>query len=326
MELLRAEFIEAIKKDTYEYFIENEIYEGEKLTYPELFDVKQATGAYEQSTSAVGTGMLKEKPEGEKVKYSKVGEGFTVQSTWKTYEDGLEFSMENVDDFNEAKISNLVTDFAATWLQSYNQGKDQLAANVFNYGGYTAGNAIFNGSVNGVADPSGDLVYDGKPFINLVGNKRPLTPNGTAAYYNGHALALNEGNLQTVYDQVTLDNAVNSRGQKIIVQPNVLLYHPDLRWTVMNLLKAENQVGNANNDINTVKNLLKPVEWRFLDTSTMWAVGVAKKGIKFWERQPLTFDFRRDDETKGYKADVIARYGIEVNNFRYWAASNAPTS
>lgn len=326
MEHLRAEFVEGLKRGFYEYVLENQKYQDETLKYPELFEVVPAEGAYNKRTTVIGAGNLKKKPEGEKITYSRVGEGFTVQTKWETYADGLEFSKENVDDFSESKISNLVSDMASTWLTGYNQTKEQLALNVFNKGGLTAGYEIFNGSAAGETDPSGDLCYDSKPFFNLTGNKRPLTPNGTAAYYNAVALALSEANLQTAYDLMTVTNAVNSKGQKVMLEPTVLLYHPSLRWTVMNLLNAENQVGTANNDTNTVQNILTPIESRFLDTSTFWSVGTAKKGIRFYERQPLTFDFYQDKETKGYKADVTARFGVEVNDFRYWVGSNAPTS
>jgi len=326
MEHVRAEFIEGMKKDMYEYFEDWQKDEDEKLVHPQLFEMADATGAYEQHTNVIGAGNLKEKDEASKITYSRVGEGYTVQSTWKTYADGLEFTKEEVDDFTESKMSNAVTDFAGSWLTGYNQGKDDLAANVFNYGGYLLGNGIFNGTAAGVTDTSGDLCYDSKPFFNLTGNKRALTPNGTASYYNAVALALTETNLQTAYDLATVTNAVNSKSQKVILRPNILLYHPTLRWTVKKLLETEFEVGSAQNDINTVQNLLRPVEWRFLDTSTFWAIGTAQKGIKFWNREPLTFDFRKDPETKGYKADVTARYGIEVNDFRYWVGSNAPTS
>ena len=326
MEHLRVEFIEAIKKDFNLYVEENTMYEMDKVVYPKLFDVKNATGAYNSSTAGIGADSLKKKPEGEKIKYSKVGEGFTVNSTWDTYSDGLEFSLENVKDMNESKVQNLVMDKASTWNTAYLQGKDEFAANFFNYGGYTAGNDIFNGTAPGNTDSSGDLCYDGKPFLNLTGNKRPLYPNASETHFNAFALPLTETNLQTAYDKMTLDNAVNSRGQKTIITPDVLLYHPSQKWTVMTLLETAAQVDSANNNINTVKSLLTPVEWRFLDTSTFWAIGKAKKGLKFWERQKMIFDFRRNDETKGYVADVHARYGGEVNDFRFWVGSNAPTS
>lgn len=326
MEHLRGEFIEGIKKEFYEYAEENMEYQMQDMVHPEIFEVATATGANEKHTMGIGTDLLKEKPEGEKIKYSKVGEGYTVQSTWHTYADGLEFSYENVKDMNEKKVSNLVEAKARTWVDSYMQGKDQYAANVFNYGGYTAGHSIFNGSSPGDPDPSGDLCYDGKPFFNLSDNLRALIPNGTATKYNGLALPLTTENIQTAYDLFTLTNAVNSRGQKIINKPDIILYHPSLRWTVQKILETQKEVGTANNTINTVYGLLRPVEWRFLDTSNMWCLGKAKKGIKFWDREKLTFDFRRNDETKGYVADVIARYGTEVNNFRYWVGSNAPTS
>lgn len=325
-EQLRYEFVEGMKRDMYDYILENQKYEDEKLVYPQLFEEKEAEGAYNKRTTVVGAGNLKETGESEEITYSKVGEGWTVHSKWLKFTDGLMFSKENVDDMTESKIYNLVTDMAATWLTGYNQTKEDLTANVFNYGGYTAGHSIFNGSAAGETDPSGNLCYDGKPFFNLSGNLRALVPNGTAAYYNAVALPLTETNVQTAYDLMTITNAVNSRGQKVIIKPDVLLYHPSQRWTVKKLLETELQVGSAQNDINTIKNMLKPVEWRFLDTSTFWALGYAKRGIRFYNRQPLTFDFYQDPKTKGYRADVVARFGIEVNDFRYWVGSNAPTS
>ena len=326
MEHVRAEFVEGMKKDMYDYFIDNQKYEDEKLMFPELFQVDNATGAYEKHTTVIGAGNLIEKPEGEQISYTRVGEGFTVQSTWKTYGAGLDFTKENVEDFTESKLSNLVSDMAATWLTGYNQGKESRAATVFNEGGVTTGHEIFNGTVGGSSDSTGLLCFDGLPFINRSGNNRPLAPGGTASYYNGIASGLTEANLQTAYDLATLTNAVNSRAQKVVLEPDVLLVHPSLRWTAKVLLETEYVVGEANNDINTVNKMLKLMVWRFLDTSTMWGLGTAKKGIKFWEREPLMFDFYRDEKTKGYKADVTARYGVEMNDWRYWVGSNVPTS
>ena len=91
MEHVRAEFVEGMKKDMYDYFIDNQKYMDEKLMFPELFEVDNATGAYEKHTTVIGAGNLIEKAEGEQISYTRVGEGWTVQSTWKTYAAGLDF-------------------------------------------------------------------------------------------------------------------------------------------------------------------------------------------------------------------------------------------
>ena len=320
----RDQFTEGIKKTMYAYSLES--YPQVPPVYTELFDGFNSTGAFEQSTNAIGVGRLDEKPEGEAIKYQNAMEGWTVQGKNTTFAAGIEFTLEQVMDMTPDKIRNVVTDFASQFTQKYFITKEAFYAKYFNYGGYTAGNAIFNGSVPGSADASGDLCYDGKPFFNLSNNLRPLTPGGTAAYYNALALGISESNLQTAYNLMTVTNAVDSRGDAVMIQPDVILYHPSLRWTVMKLLNTEAQVGSAQNDLNTVKGLLRPVEWRYLSTSTFWAIGRAKSGIKAYNRMPLTFDFYRDEDTKGYKANVIARWGGEVNDWKFWVASNAPTS
>jgi len=323
-ELLRTDFTEGVKKDMYNYSLES--YPVKAPVYEQLYELSTSDSAYELSTNAIGMAKLTAKAEGTPIDFQSTTEGFTVAAKNHTYAAGLELSMEQVADMNPKKIADMVTGMAGTWTEKYIQTKEEFYAKTFNYGGYTSGDAHFNASVAGYTDNSANLVYDGKPFFNLTGNTRPLFPGGSGSKYNAIALGLDEANVQALYDLITVTNAVDSRGDKIVINPDTLLIHPSLRWTAMELLKSQQQVDSANNNINTILNLLNLVEWRYLDTSTMWCIGQAKKGIKAYERMPLTFDFFEDPITKGFKATVISRFGFEVNDFRYWGASNAPTS
>lgn len=324
--LLRDDFINGVKKDAYGYMMDYEKYQTENIKHPEIFEMGQGEGMFEKNTTVIGMGDLVKRNPGERITYDRAGEGWTVQSDWDLYSKGIEFDHVALDDLSETKMQNMIMKMVQSGTQNYYLGKERLAANVFNYGGYTAGHDIYNGSVPGETDPSGDLVYDGKPFFNLSNNLRALTPTGTEAYYNAIAKPLTEANIQEAYDRMVLTNAVDARGNEVILEPDILLVHPSLRWEAEVLMNTTAQVGSANNDNNSVRGLLKVVPWRFLNTSTFWAIGSSKQGIKFWERWGLTFDFFRDNETKSYKATLEARYGIEVNDFRYWVASNAPTS
>jgi len=323
-ELLRTDFTEGVKKDMYGYSLEN--YPKETPVHEILFEKATSDSAYELDTNALGMAKLTEKEEGTPVDFQSTVEGFTVAAKMKTFSGGLEISMEQQMDMNPRKMADTIINLAGTWTQKYVETKEEFYADIFNFGGYTSGNAIFNASGSGYTDNSGDLVYDGKPFFNLTGNKRPLYKGASATHYNAAALGLSEANIQTLYDLLTITNAVDSRGDKVSIDADTLLIHPSLRWAAMELLKSQKQVDSANNNINTVLGLLDQVQWRYLDTSTFWAIGKRGKGIKAYERMPLTFDFWQDPITKGYKATAIARFGAEVNDFRYWVASNAPTS
>ena len=142
------------------------------ILHPEIFDVKPATGAFEKNTTVIGMGDLIKRHEAERINYDRAGEGWTVQSDWDLYSKGIEFGPVTLDDLSETKIANMIMKMVESGTRNYFLGKEQLAANVFNYGGYTAGHEIFNGSVPGETDPSGDLCYDGKPFFNLSGKDR----------------------------------------------------------------------------------------------------------------------------------------------------------
>ena len=320
----RDQFTKGLVRDMYAYSLES--YPQVAPVYTELFEGFDSQGAFEQSTSAIGVGQLDVKPEGEPITYQNAMEGFTVQGRNDTFASGIEFTMEQVQDMSPTKISNMVTAFASKYTEKYIISKENYYSDFFNKGGFTAGHDIFNGSVPGNTDASGDLVYDGEPFLNLSDNLRPAHPSGTDTYYNAIAKTLTETSIQEAYELMTLTNAVDARGDKMSIQPDVLLIHPSLKWQADKLMGSPLQVGSAQNDPNTVQSLLRVIPWRYLDTATFWAIGKAKSGIKAYNRMPLTFDFFRDEDTKGFKANVVARWGGEVNDFRYWVGSNAPTS
>lgn len=326
MEVTRSQFTEAVKKDMYAYSIE--AYQGLTPMYPNLFEVIGSNSAYEQETRAIYGNIFVEKPETEKIVFHNPLEGYTIYSKNRTFSDGLEFSMEIVEDTPPEKIRNIVTQFASKWTEEAERTKDLHAAKFFNYGGYTAGHDVFNAKITGVT-PSGAptaLCFDGKPFFNLSNNLRALYPGGTAAYYNGLASAFSAANLETAYLRMISTNNVDGAGRKIVLQPDTILIPPALMFTVKNVLEASGVTGSGNNDINPVKGLLTPKVWQLLSDSDAWFIGTAKKGLVFHNRKPLTFDFWQDPITKAYYATAIMRFGAYVSDWRYWVGSQFSTS
>jgi len=323
-EVRRDQFTEGLKKDMYVYGMEK--YDSIPTVYDKIFEVMSSSTAYEKETDVSGMGGLSEKKESEKIIFSSAMEGFTIVSKNRTFADGIEVSMEAQMDMPPEKIGDLIRTLAASWAEGYAFGKEEYAARFFNEGGFTAGSDVFNGTITGtVDDASGDFAYDSKPFFNLSGNTRPLRKNGAGVKYNGLALSLTVPNMQTAYNLMTNTNNRNMRNQRIALKPNILLIPPTLRFTAKTVLQSEKLPGTVNNDINPVSGLLDPLEWQYLTNDSAWFMGVMKKGLKWHDRMPLTFDFWRDPETKGYKASVVARYGAKVTNWRYWTASNFST-
>ena len=320
----RGEFEELMTKNMYGWFWEG--YEQLTPVYPQVFNVKTITGGYDKSTTGIGMGQLTERGEGDTIVSSNPLEGYTVYGKARTFSDSFSLTAEFVADTPPEKVANIMQDIAGSWGEGVINSKETFAANFFNYGGYTAGHDIFNGTITGVVtDPTGDLSYTGKPFFALSGNNHPAKDGST--YYNSlGALSLTAANLQTSYNLTTNTNNYNERGEKIALKPTMLLIPPALRFTARTLLESEQETNSANNDINPVQNLVQPLEWQYLTDTDGWFLGTAGKGIDFLERKAPVIDFYQNETNKKFYATIDARWGAQVSNWRYWNAANISTS
>jgi len=253
-------------------------------------------------------------------------EGFTVVCKARTFSDSYWMTMEFVEDTPPEKIANILRTYATTWGEGVVSTKEAFAAKFFNFGGFTAGNDCFNNSITGVvSDPTGNLIYDGKPFFALTGNNHPAK-NGSTYYNSLGALALSTANLQTAYNLMTVTNNRNERGEIVSIYPDTLLIPPSLRFTAKTILESELLPGVANNDKNVVQNLVQPIEWQYLTDTDGWFLGAKQKGLKFYERKSPVIDFYQDEKDKKFYATIDTRFGAVVENWRFWVASAISTS
>ena len=160
----RNNFTIGMLKTMYDYFFE--VYDQKDTVYDKIFKEEPSDAAFEQSTTVVGMGKLLLKPENEPIIYRQPQEGYTTYGINNTFADGIEISMEAVDDHQ--RIDNLVRAAAQTWAEAVRWTKEKFYADTFNLGGKTAGDATFRNVIAGVLEQNADgLQYDGKPLINL---------------------------------------------------------------------------------------------------------------------------------------------------------------
>jgi len=327
MPVMRDDFTEGIKKDMYGYFFE--AYDPVPVLYPNIFQEEDSTGAYEKDTSVIGVGEISRKLEGEALTAHKIGEGYSTYGGNRTYGDELIISYETVQDHQ--KIKDILHKAAAGWGQKMKEAKDGFFANIFNYGGLTAGHDIFNASVagpNGFVDPTGNGIYDGKSdavsplFARNGSGKSHLSYVGQTAYYNGVALALTPANFQQVYLAITSTNNKDERDGLISIKPDTLLVPPALKFTAQVILESERVPGSAQNDKNVLANIVSLVVWDRLSDPDAWFLVKAKMGLVCQNRQEPVIDFYQDEHTKDYVANVIARWGLRINNWRGVYGSN----
>jgi hypothetical protein len=318
MGMLRTDFTKGMLKDMYAYFFES--YDEKPTVYDQLFKVEPSDAAFEQSTSVISVGQLSEKAEGSPIVYRNISEGFTTYGDNHTFADGLEISMEAVEDHK--KIDNILRKAAQGWGTEVNRTRETYYAKTLNKSGFTAGNDHFKNPIAG--QNANGLIYDGKPLIALSGNNH--TSKGGGTYYNGIASTLSQANLITAHQLFTNTNNRDERDEIIDLRPDTLVVPPALEMTARVILNSTQLPGSTNNDINVMSGIVNLVVWPYLTTATSWFLMRKQSGLIAQNRKAPVIDFYQDEDTKGYKANIIARWGVRVDNWRFIVGSNAPTS
>jgi hypothetical protein len=302
----------------YGYFFD--AYDQKATVYDQLLKVEPSDAAWEQGTSVIGPGQLAEKAEGESITYRKITEGFTTYGDNHTFSDGIIITLEAQED--NKKINNIIRTAASKWGESVKHSRETYYAKAFNNGGLTAGDDFFKNPVAG--QNAGGLVYDGLPLFNLTGNRR--TSKGGGTYYNGAALSLSQANLITQYQLMTSTNNRDERDEIISLRPDTLVVPPALEMTARVILNSTNLPGTANNDVNVASSLLNLVVWDYLTDTDAWFVMKKGEGLVAQNRKEPVIDFYIDEDTKSYKANIVARWGFRCDNWRFITGSNFATS
>lgn len=282
----------------------------------------QVDGAGNKETQLLGAGALsRHTAEGQNINFVSPREGWTTYVKYWMYSAGLTFSFEAIQDTR--KLGNKIKDLAKTWGREVRVSKETLAARAFNNGGTLLGDFVFNGSWVGETDPSGLLLYDSIPFLNLTGNKR--TTKGGGTYYNSVAgLSVTAANFETVYNLMTDTNAKDEEDRDIENEVDTFLSRPGANhFAAKRILNSEHLAGGQLNDKNPYEGLIKNIwKWSYLSTSeNAFFVGKAQhEAIEFHERMAPMMDFFRNNDNAGYKASILNRFGIwfKAGAWRAW--------
>lgn len=319
-----------IVEDRYDFFFEG--YDEAKSMIESLFEIKTPSeGSYDQRTSAIASGKLVQKStENTSVTYRRPSEAFTAYCVYRDFDDGLELTRNEVDDFPVSKVRDLAQSYISDWGRSLRLTEDDYAATLFTKGGFTAGHANFQNVIaNVLSQNTGGLAYDGIEFFNLSGNTR--TSKGGGTYFNSISGApLNVTNLATLHDRIFVTNAKSERDERVNTKSMgrlILLHPPQMRDEAFQVLSSEYLPGTDHNDRNPFYKVFEPVEWQaLLDNASTWYLGVAKQGLTFYRRGKPEIRMFRDEDTGSYKASIRARYGWMAWNWRFWGGANVPTS
>ena len=276
-------------------------------------------GAGDKQTQLLGLGDLKRHTaEGEDIDFESPAEGWSYYVKYWTFSGGLSLTFEAVQD--TVKLGNFLKDLARTWQASSLHNKEEFGARVFNEGGTLSGDYVFNGSFTGMSDPSGDLLYDGKPFFCLSGNE--YTHKGGGTYYNSVAgLSLSPDNFETIYNLHTATNNRSELDRPTKNKVDTLLTQPGADYLMAKriLLSTAGLPGTQLRDKNVYAGLADPMAWDYLTDTGAFYIGKRQSPDMQWhDRQKPLIDFFEDKTNKGYKASFLERYGILIKG-RPWS-------
>ena len=272
--------------------------------YTDLFDTFSSTQAYEEDVQIVGFGLAPVKAQGAAVTYDSEVQGPTTRYTNVAYALGYIVTHEELKDNLYSEVSQ---GRSGALAKGFRQTKERVGAGVYN-------NA-FNSS------------YTGGDGIALCSTAHVSTSGGTWSNRLAIDADLSESALEDMIVQIM--GATDDRGLLINLMPKSL-HIASANWFNANrILKSVYQTGSANNDINVVKatNALPmgiklnhyftaPQAW-FLRTNIT-------NGMKFYDRESISFTQDNDFDTMNAKAKGYERYSCGWTDPRGVYGSNGP--
>jgi hypothetical protein len=258
--------------------------------HTEIFDTENSDRAFEEEVMLSGFGQAPVKGEGAAISYDTAGEAFTSRYTHETIALAFAITEEAVEDNLYDKLSSRYTRALARSMSNTKQVK---AASVLN-------NA-FSSS------------YPGGDTVSLINSAHPTTGGGNWSNTLATAADLNETSLE----QAIIDIAafIDERGLKIAVRGMKLIIPSALQFTAERILKSEQRVSTADNDINALKSGgYMPQGFtvnHFLTDPDAWFIKTdAPNGMKHFVRSPIKTAMEGDFETGNARYKARERYSF----------------
>lgn len=279
-------------------------YQDHQTEYTDLFDTFSSNQAYEEDVQIVGFGLAPAKQQGAPVQYDSEIQGFLTRYTHVAYALGYIVTHEELQDNLYEAVSKTR---AASLARGFRQTKERVAANIYN--------RAFNSS------------YVGGDGVALCSTAHINTSGGTWSNKLAVDADLSEAALEDITIQIM--QAQDDRGLLINLMPKSLHIAPANWYNANRILKSVYQTGTANNDINVIKAtnaLPMGIKLNHYFTSPQaWFIRTnVQNGMKYFEREGISFTQDNDFDTKNAKAMAYERYSFGWTDPRAVFGSNGP--
>ena len=256
----------------------------------EIFETRTSRKAYEEIVGTSNFGLAAVKAEGNGIAYDTARQGYTNRFTHVTYGLGFIITKEMVEDDLYDVIANSRSKSLA---KSMRTTKETVAANVLNR-----------------ADTAG---YTGGDGVTLLDANHPNVAGGVFSNELGTAADLSESALEQAC--IDLGKFEDDRGLRIAVKPQKLILPVDLQFEAERILRTDDRVASADNDLNAIKSLGKiPQGFRinhYLTDADAWFIKTdCNDGMVNFERRADEFTMDNDFDTDNAKYKATGRYSF----------------
>jgi hypothetical protein len=262
--------------------------------HAEIYATESSDRAFEEEVMLSGFAQAQVKAEGSGVVFDNAQETFTARYTHETVALAFSITEEAIEDNLYDRLASRYTKALA---RSMAQTKQVKAVNplINGFGSFTSG--------DGTA---------------LFATTHP-TIAGTVSNTLTTAADLNETSLE----QSLIDIAAmtDERGLKIAARGVKMIIPSELQFTAERLMKTEQRVGTADNDINAIRSMgMIPQGYRvnnFLtDPDAFYIITDVPNGMKMFDRSPIKTAMEGDFDTGNVRYKARERYSFGVSDFR----------
>lgn len=264
--------------------------------HKEIFTTESSDRSFEEEQKLSGFGLAPTKNEGAAITYDNAQEAWTARYTHETIAMGFALTEESIEDSLYSSLSARYTKALARAMAYTKQIK---AAAVLNNGFTGAGNPTYG---------------DGKV---LFATDHPLVSGGTNANKPNTDADLNETSLEAAVIQIA--KWKDERGLLITAKPKKMIIPVDLQFTATRLLKSQNRVATADNDISAIyTNGTVPggfaVNNYLTDTNAWFLTTDIPNGLKHFVRVPLQTSTDIDFDTGNTRYKARERYSFGASD------------
>ena len=265
--------------------------------HAEIYNTESSDRAFEEEVMLSGFAQAQVKPEGSGVVFDNAQETYTARYTHETVALAFAITEEAIEDNLYDRLASRYTKALA---RSMAQTKQVKAVNPLTQGLPTTNN------------------YDSGDGVSLFNTSHP-TVSGTVSNTLATQSDLNETSLEQ--SLIDIAGMTDERGLKIAARGMKMIIPSELQFTAERLMKSDQRVGTADNDINAIKSMgMVPQGYvvnNFLtDPDAFFITTDVPNGMKYFQRSAIKTAMEGDFDTGNVRYKARERYSFGVSDFR----------